>query len=243
MPLLKGRTKASIEFKRRNISAGLIELGYPTLRGYLPAANRQHLLVDVIERQLAERPELEVLSRSFIDTPAVAAENTPFEAAKVEAPVLRERKVRAEDTAAARPFRPLKRDYLERETRNRSLGQAGELFVLQYEQWHLARAGLGQLADRVRHVSVEDGDGLGYDILSYKPDGTERYIEVKTTSFSELTPFFVTATELRFSREASDKFSLYRLFDFRAMPRFFALDGSIETHCHLDANSYRASMQ
>lgn len=242
MPLLRGRTKASIEFKRRNISAGLLELGYPTLRGYLPAANRQHLLVDVIERQLAERPGIEALTRSFIYTPAVSAESTSFDVAKVEAPARHARKVRAEDTAVARPFRASKRDYLERETRNRSLGQAGELFVLRYEQWRLAGSGLAQLADRVRHVSVEDGDGLGYDILSFNADGTERYLEVKTTSFSELTPFFVTATELRLSREASEKFTLCRLFDFRATPRFFELDGRIETHCHLDANTYRASI-
>lgn len=38
------------------------------------------------------------------------------------------------------PFRPStlsQRDYLEREARNRSLGLAGEEFIVQYERWRL----------------------------------------------------------------------------------------------------------
>ena len=37
-----------------------------------------------------------------------------------------------------------------------------------------------------------DGDGAGYDILSFETDGTERFLEVKTTVGYERTPFFIS---------------------------------------------------
>lgn len=136
---------------------------------------------------------------------------------------------------------PIKRDYLEREANNRSLGLAGEDFALRFERWRLLQVGAGQLADKVEHVSVTRGDGLGYDILSFEPSGRERFIEVKTTSFGQKTPFFVSANEVRFARQKADQFRLYRLFDFRAAPRLFELDGEIEKHCALDPSTYRAT--
>jgi hypothetical protein len=53
------------------------------------------------------------------------------------------------------------------------------------------------MADRVEHVSATRGDGFGYDVLSFEPDGRERFIEVKTTAFGAMVPFFVTRNELR----------------------------------------------
>jgi len=97
------------------------------------------------------------------------------------------------------------------------------------------------LAEKVRHVSADDGDGLGYDLRSFEPDGSERFIEVKTTSFGERTPFFVSANEARFARDHRDSFRLYRLFDFRSAPKLFELAGAIEHHCLLDAVTFRAS--
>lgn len=101
--------------------------------------------------------------------------------------------------------------------------------------------GAGQLADGVKHVSVTEGDGLGYDIRSFETDGRERFIEVKTTTFGERTPFFVSANEVRFAHDHPAQFKLYRLFDYRASPRLFELDGPIDRHCALDAISFRAS--
>ena len=39
------------------------------------------------------------------------------------------------------------------------------------EREQLARAGESDLADAVRWVAREDGDGLGYDIRSFRPTG------------------------------------------------------------------------
>lgn len=238
-PLLSGRSDASIEFKHRNISALMFELGYPALQGYLPASNRQSLIAEVVEQQLIRHTELDALARAYMDTPAVPLEGVRFDKALVPPPTRRATTAREPGPAV---FRATKRDYLEREARNSTLGKAGELFILQFEQWRLAERGLGQLADKVRHVSAEDGDGAGYDILSFDDHGEKRFLEIKTTAFGELTPFFVTATEARFARQEGGRFYLCRLYDFRKTPRFFELKGPIEQHCHLDPTTYRASL-
>ncbi|RYE37480.1 MAG: DUF3883 domain-containing protein, partial [Hyphomicrobiales bacterium] len=93
----------------------------------------------------------------------------------------------------------------------------------------------------VEHVAKTRGDGLGYDVLSFAADGEERFIEVKTTSFGKRTPFFLSSNEVEFARASADRFSLYRVFDFRAEPHLFELPGRIESHCLLDPHTFRAS--
>ena len=56
----------------------------------------------------------------------------------------------------------------------------------------LRSSGRDDLARKVRWVSEEDGDGAGYDIASFAPDGRARLIEVKTTNGWERTPFHIT---------------------------------------------------
>lgn len=233
------RTEASIEFKHCNISAVMLELGFPYLTGYKPRVNFQRrLLSEVVSRQVGQHRVLDEAAMAAATRPVDRAEGANFSQLKVEAP----RPVTAtRDAAQGAPGTPIKRDYLERESRNRSLGRAGEDFAVQFERWRLIELGAGQLADRVEHVSETRGDGLGYDVLSFESDGTERFIEVKTTAFGERTPFFVSANEMRFARTEPERFRLYRLFDFRAAPRLFELPGPIEQHCMLDPTTYRAS--
>ena len=97
------------------------------------------------------------------------------------------------------------------------------------------------MAARIEHTSKVRGDFAGYDILSFDVSGAERLIEVKTTSFGERTPFFVSANEVRFSKATGEQFKLYRLFDFKGAPKMFELEGSIDQHCMLDPTTYRAS--
>lgn len=92
------------------------------------------------------------------------------------------------------------------------LGSAGECWVVKSERKRLADLGRHALANAVEHVAKTRGDGLGYDVLSFEEDGTERHIEVKTTRYGISTPFFLQASELEHSREVPDLFKLYRLF-------------------------------
>lgn len=239
IPLLNDRSKGSIEFKRANISAVLIELGFPSLQGYKPRSNFQRDgLMEVVSEQVAHMSSLDKAAELAVDRPADIPESIHFDKLLAEAPV---RQHKAQEHHPAYLRRAIKRDYFERESRNRSLGKAGELFIVQYEQWRLERLGVGQLANKVEHVAETQGDGLGYDVLSFDTDGRSRYIEVKTTALDPMTPFFVSSNEVAFAREQASQFHLYRLYHFRTDPRFFELHGAIEQHCHLDPATFKAS--
>jgi hypothetical protein len=235
---LNGRSDGSIEFKHCNISAVMIELDYPPLRGYQPRGNYQALLREVVDQQLNRFSQLEVIALAAVQQPAVVPDLVDFDALESVAPP---RKHVASDVSRAYLRNPVKRDYLAREARNQSLGLAGEEFVLHYEHWRLVKLGKPQLADRVEHVSKSKGDGLGYDVLSFDANGRERFVEVKTTAYGKETPFYVTRGELYLSREASAQFRLCRVFDFRKSPRLFSLKGQLDGHCQLDPVTYQAS--
>lgn len=241
MQRLDGRSKSSVEYKFRNVSAVMEELGWPAVTGYKSLPNYQWLLMEVVESQLQSNTTLQDAVQAAVERPAtvVSIENpadiwvpTPKAAGRI-----------AESSAGyAARFSPAKRDYLAQEARNRSLGLAGEQFVMELEARRLHAAGKKLLSERVEHASATQGDGLGYDVLSFEESGRERLIEVKTTAFGELTPFFVSRNELARSEVDAESYRLYRLFDFRERPRLFDLQGSITAHCQLDPVSYLARL-
>lgn len=159
----------------------------------------------------------------------------------VDAPARSVRKVREERNDWSGMI-PVKRDYLQREARNRSLGLAGERLAMDFEARRLHALGVRSLADRIEHVSQTRSDGLGHDILPFEPDGHESFIEVKTTAYLAETPLFVSPNEVAFSDVHADHFHLYRPFDFRQAPRMFMLSGAMAMHCRLDPVSYRAML-
>src|SRR6266480_2929138 len=67
--VLNGRTRGSIERKHQNISAVLIELGYPYIDGYKPLRNYQELLKDVAEERLLSAPALDDEIASLVVSP------------------------------------------------------------------------------------------------------------------------------------------------------------------------------
>src|SRR6516165_10318440 len=105
-------------------------------------------------------------------------------------------------------------NHAEQDTRNRRLGFAGELAVIESEKASLISAGRQDLADRLVHIAKAEGDGAGYDIRSFTPEGKEKFIEVKTTRGDKNTAFFLSSNEARFASEHADQFYLYRIFEF-----------------------------
>jgi hypothetical protein len=240
--LLADRSRGSIEFKHQNISAILIELGYPYVEGYKPRSNYQELLREVVMSRVSADEILSALVRQVVDRP-VSQPPEIDDLLKMLVPAPEPEK--AERTREPRPTvarLPRRPNYLEIEARNRSLGAAGEELVVRFEQRRLWSAGKKSLADKVEHVSRTKGDGLGYDIESFEESGKPRLIEVKTTRFGAMTPFFVSRNEVRVSTERSGDYCLYRVFDFRAQPRIFTLPGAIDASCDLDPVEYRASV-
>lgn len=240
MAKLNGRSEGAIELKHQNISAVLIELRQPWIHGYKPMANYQSLLQEVVEERLQRDKEYDEIATAAVERPAATPRNGGFGDLIVPAPSLAG--VRQKAHGGRAPFdRGIKKDYLALECRNRSLGRAGEQFIVEYERYRLRRFGADKLADRVEHVSETEGDGLGFDIRSFEAGGKDRLIEVKTTSFGREAPFFVSRNELARSKRDKDKFYLYRLFEFREHPRMFALKGAISEHCIMNAVSFMAS--
>ncbi len=235
---LDGRSRGSVEFKHCNISAILLELGYPSILGYKPRNNYQLHLLEVVESQLVGNLVIDAAALAAVERPAIEIAISDSLAVWVPAP--KPAKVRETAPEYAPRFSPLRRDYLAREARNCSLGRAGELFVLELESRRLHAAGKKALSERVEHIAASQGDGLGYDVLSFESNGQERLIEVKTTAFGELTPFYVSRNEIARSNADAAKYRLYRLFDFREKPRIFELPGAIYGHCTLDPVTYLA---
>jgi hypothetical protein len=236
-PLLRDRSEQSIEFKHANISAILIDLGFPYISGYKPRGNYQRLLREVVVDHIAQDRQIQEL--------AVAdATDTAVPAPQVQ-DILK---------VLTGPPKPLHRtseggtfdmalgvNYLEMEARNQALGLAGEKFILLYEKARLVSVGHEALADRIQHVSLEVGDREGFDIRSFEPDGSDRLIEVKTTRHGRETPFFLTHNEVRVSQKRPTHYHLYRLFEFKANPRMFTLKGPLSSTCTLDPISFIAS--
>lgn len=133
-------------------------------------------------------------------------------------------------------------DYAKREAANRSLGLAGERLVVEHYRRVLRTAGRTDLAKRVRHVAVEDGDGLGYDIHGFDTDGSDLFVEVKTTRAGARTPFFLSANEVRASREHGRTYRLVRVYDFEQPqgPNHYVLLGPLDEVCDLQPATYRA---
>jgi hypothetical protein len=78
------------------------------------------------------------------------------------------------------------------------------------------------------------------DILSFETNGEERFIEVNTTRYGAMTPFFASRNEVEVSEEHEACYRLYRLFNFRAQPRLFKLAGSLRDSCRLDPVTFSA---
>lgn len=234
---LQDRSHGAVEFKHQNISAVLDSLGLPYILGYKPRGNVQALLRKVVREraqpllnQLAhdvaapqERAVLDNVLGILVDPPnrdLVAHDERP------------------EYVAIPGPKQPI--NYLEQEARNQSLGDAGEALVMAYEQARLRHAGKDHLARSVEQVSKTQGDHVGYDIRSYDDRDKDRFVEVKTTRYGMLTPFYISANEVRFSKANHRAYALYRVFDFRRRPKLFTLPGDVERHVQLSAVSYRA---
>lgn len=239
LPKLNRRSEGSVEFKHANISAALIESGFPYISGYKGRFNYQTLLGEVLADRLSVRNDLHQIAQQSAEQSVVVPEVEDILAVLTAKP----KTERAEPLAVREaPRRLFGVNYLEREARNQSLGNAGELFTLNYETARLIAAGKEQLASRIEHTSKVKGDYEGYDILSFEESGKERLIEVKTTKYGADTPFFVSRHEVSVSEREAARYQVYRLFDFKKKPQLFLLPGAIPESCRLTASTFLATV-
>jgi hypothetical protein len=236
--VLTKRSDQSIEFKHANLSAALLDAGFPYIVGYKPRSNYQQLIVEVLADRLSQGRQLHELAAADAERPIAVPEVDDILAVLIAKPP---RSILPLGVSESLPAFGLKANYIEREARNRSLGHAGELFVLNYERARLIALGKESLAGKIEHTSQVRGDHEGFDILSFDEAGGEQFIEVKTTKYGIDTPFFVTRNEVATSDRRAVGYHVYRLFGFRLSPRLYVLPGAISASCHLSAATFLAS--
>ena len=146
------------------------------------------------------------------------------------------------DGEPTRTFRAVKRRYLS-DHESRTLGLQGEHLVLERERKKLSALGRPDLAASVRHVSDIEGDGAGYDIHSFFPDGRPKFIEVKTTRGPKNADFWISPNEIAFSANHAESYELCRVFDYEPVTNSgacYSVWGDISHFFMLTPSEYRA---
>lgn len=235
LSLLSKRSEGSIEFKHQNISAILISLGQPYIKGYIPRYNYQKLLENKVIDYLIDNINIEEQFRNFANKEVTATKKIMFEKILVDPPEIE----RVFEPLTTYNKNPININYLEKEQNNKVLGRSGEELVLSYERWSLLRIGKEKLANQIRWISVEEGDGTGFDILSKNTNGSDKYIEVKTTKLGKETPFYFSRNELLFSIDNANDYHLFRLFNFEEDTKMFTKKGGLNKICNSIPISYK----
>jgi Protein NO VEIN, C-terminal len=143
-----------------------------------------------------------------------------------------------------RAFRTVRRRYLS-DQESGALGLQGEHLVLLLERQKLTAAGRPDLAARIRHVSAIEGDGAGYDIHSFFPDGRSKFIEVKTTRGPKNAEFWISPNEIAFSAEHAASYELCRVFEYDPIANSgscYSVQGDIGQFFTFTATEFRARL-
>lgn len=241
-PLLNSRSEGSIEFKHQNISAVLCKLNQPYISGYKPRWNFQGALENKVINYLDRHPDLQsVFARDAVEIVTLEPKKLNFASMVETSPEKPEPKSYGVEEPAPRKRRGVKVNYTELEQANRALGLSGEELVMEYEKWRLIAAGKDSLSEKIEWVSKDQGDGLGFDILSKEVNGVDRFIEVKTTKLGKEAPIYFSRNEYEFSTENHSKYFLYRLFDFRRSPKMFIVNGKFEEFCRVRPTLFKGT--
>ena len=242
LELLPKRNNSALEFKHRNISAVMDFLGQQKIEGYKSLYSYQASLVDAVIRWLEANPNWTVTKHNASNekTANVVKDGADAILWIGPAPTFSNEPPPVDPKFAAAVAR--KYDVAQRDARNRALGKAGEERVLLHERALLRNADRADLADKVRWTAIEDGDGAGYDIFSFEPNGSERLIEVKTTNGWNRTPFHISRNEFAVAEAYRDNWHLVRLYNFAREPRAFSIRPPLDAHVALTPTSFLATL-
>ena len=237
------RSAGSIERKHQNISAVLELIGLPYINGYKPLRNYQKKLLEKVQSELqpgSGRSSLYDLLTGREDTGGI--ELTPLEFDDGPPVPTDARRLPDDIQRLVRNFG----DPAERDARNRRLGKQGEMAVFASEKDRLIGLGREDLAKEVRWVARDEGDGHGFDIVSFAGQGgradQETWLEVKTTTGAGGTPFFITRNELRVADENPEKYRIVRLYNFNTKRRAFELQPPLCESVDLVPSVYQAKL-
>lgn len=206
----------------------------------------------VLPKEIDETPEdaveyvkKEIKQFDVADISIVGLEKVPAPTATSKS-----RKASTREKESSRIKTGKKTDFLARQKNLKKIGDLGEKLALEAEKRKLEDAGRSDLAARVEHVSLTQGDGLGYDIQSFEliGDGDYRpkYIEVKSTTGGKNKPFDISANEVLASEELGEQYSIYRFFGLHNQTtsvRYYEIQGPVTDHFSLEPTAFRAYLK
>ena len=238
--------------------ARIVDYPYQPKRGKIENLGHYLSLCDLVKEQIEKDQELlsmharrlddscyrdienHVLTQDFIyavvrhlDTQSIEeVKKSPFSAIQVSEQFSSDLNLKSVEPT----FNGSQINFIQNDIENKRTGDAGELWVMQYEREFLRKNAKPNLAKKVRHVAKDEGDGLGYDILSYALDGKEKYIEVKTTKGDFLKTFYISNNELQWSKQNPDNYYLYRLYRFKdsiSSAELTVIKGDLSSICQM----------
>lgn len=228
-----GRSEKSIEWKLRNVSAVLDELGIAWISGLLPAHNYQDSLVEAVEAQLGRHPK--VLTDPASVEPRFTSAGGPV---LVPPPAFLNSDLQDRHPALRRlvgKYDPAARDEL-----NRSLGRAGEEMVFRFEFDRLCRAGRRDLAEEMDWPADRGEDHRGYDVRSFESDGEVRLLEIKTTNGHARTRFWLSRTQYEVAAQNPSTYRVRRVFHFQNGAEMFDIKPPLDAGLRLIPDKYVA---
>lgn len=184
-----------------------------------------------------ETVEIEEISVENNKTDSVFEVTVKNQLIETGIPEKRERKTRTKS------FDSSKVDYVEKAKKNKRLGLEGELLVLNFVKEILIQSGHQDLADKTVHTAEIEGDGAGYDIKTFKEDGTILYLEVKTTKGGINSEFYISPNELAFSEEHAEEYQLIRVYEYNSVfnnGKFYKIEGNLNETLKLKPTQYTA---
>ena len=159
---------------------------------------------------------------------------------------IEKKKILVKRAKKARSFTGRYVDFESYQRENTEIGLAGELFFLELETENVRQRFGEELASQIIHSSRKDGDGTGYDILSFDDHGI-KHIEVKTTKNKLTSAFYMSYNEKAFLDQHIDTYFLVRIYDFNKTThtgKYEIYPGSvINTTFDFSTQSYRVTFR
>lgn len=135
-------------------------------------------------------------------------------------------------------FKGVDVDFQGKAKEQKDLGDKGESLVKQREIEFLKEKNLHDKAALVEIVQ----DGKGYDVYSFDELGNEKFIEIKTTTGNEYSPFYLSENEVDFMRLNKNQYCIYRVYNFdeeNNFAEFYELVGDIESQLLMKPTQYK----
>lgn len=122
------------------------------------------------------------------------------------------------------------------------IGNGGEELVL-LDQYNKVNIFAPEIVKEIRHVSKLDGDGAGYDISSFDSNKRILYIEVKSTTKSKETPFYMSLSEYSFYELHKENYVIARVYDYNVESKTgkiqYTLGNDFESMFEKEVSAYK----